>query len=466
MEAGRKQVLFDFLQVAAYFSPYAEVLCRNSPWKEIIMANVVIIGTQWGDEGKGKVVDLLTQKADCIVRFQGGNNAGHTLVVNGRKYIFHLIPSGILHPGKVCMIGNGVVLDPAVLIQEMDRLRDCGMPVTPERLVISRYTHVIMPYHRALDLAREGRKGAHRIGTTGRGIGPCYEDKVCRGGIRMHDLLHRKALREKLKRNLEEKNFLLERFFGEKPLDAASIEEEYLAYGERLSPYLDNVSMRLQDADRKGCNLLFEGAQGTHLDIDHGTYPFVTSSNTVAGNACCGAGIGPTRIHTVLGVVKAYTTRVGGGPFPSELKDETGEAMRERGGEFGATTGRPRRCGWLDMAVVNTSVRLNGLSGLIVTKLDVLTGIPSLKICVAYKCGNERIQAIPPELEAIEACEPICEEFPGWENDISRVRRFSDLPGNTVRYLKAVEELAGVPLYVVSVGPGREETIVLRHPFE
>ncbi|HOI94655.1 MAG TPA: adenylosuccinate synthase [Syntrophobacter fumaroxidans] len=429
------------------------------------MANVVIVGSQWGDEGKGKIVDLFTEKADCVVRFQGGNNAGHTLVVNGEKHIFHLVPSGILHRGKVCMIGNGVVVDPGVLIREMDRLHEAGIPVTRENLLISRYAHVIMPYHRAMDNARENRKGKTKIGTTGRGIGPCYEDKVARCGVRIHDLSDPKTLGEKIRRNLEEKNFLLERFFGEKPLDAAAMEQEYLAYGERLAPLVDNVSERLQEAVGEGRNILFEGAQGTHLDIDHGTYPFVTSSNTVAGNAACGSGIGPTRIDRVLGVVKAYTTRVGGGPFPSELLDETGERMRTRGGEFGSTTGRPRRCGWLDMVVVKTAIRLNGLSGLLITKLDVLTGIPKLKIVTSYNCGPKKIEYMPPELDALEACEPVYEEFHGWEEDIGSVRKFVDLPVNTRRYLQAMEEMAGVPLMVVSVGPARDETIVLEYPF-
>lgn len=430
------------------------------------MANVVIIGTQWGDEGKGKIVDLLTDKADCVVRFQGGNNAGHTLVVNNQKHIFHLIPSGILHPGKTCLIGNGVVIDPAVLIQEMDRLSEFGIPVSPSNFMISRYAHIIMPYHRVLDVARERRKGKTKIGTTGRGIGPCYEDKASRCGIRMHDLLDRRSLSEKIKRNLEEKNFLFENFFGEKPLDAEAIEEEYTRYGERLAPFTDNVSAFLHKADMEGRHILFEGAQGTHLDVDHGTYPYVTSSNTVAGNACSGAGIGPTRISSVIGVVKAYTTRVGGGPFPSELLDETGERIREIGGEFGATTGRPRRCGWLDMLVVKTSIRLNGLAGLAITKLDVLTGIRKLKIATAYRCGNQRLETVPPELDALQACTPVLEEFPGWEEDIQGVRRFSDLPKNTQNYLRTIEEMAGIPLAIVSVGPAREQTIMLRHPFE
>ena len=429
------------------------------------MANVIIVGTQWGDEGKGKVVDLLAEQADFIVRFQGGNNAGHTLVVNGKKHIFHLIPSGILHRDKKCMIGNGVVLDPGVLIEEMDRLEQAGFRVTPDTLLISLYTHVIMPYHRALDLAREKRKGRTAIGTTGRGIGPCYEDKVGRGGIRVHDLLDSAVFSEKLALNLEEKNFLLKNFFEQEPLDPAEIMDEYLAYGERIRPFAGNVSQQLREADALGRNILFEGAQGTQLDVDHGTYPYVTSSNTVAGNACCGAGIGPTRIDSVLGVVKAYTTRVGGGPFPSELLDETGERIRKLGGEFGATTGRPRRCGWLDMVVVNSSVRLNGLCGLVITKLDVLTGIPVLKIGVSYNCRGNRLDLVPAELDAIEACEPVFEEFPGWDEDIGKVRTWVDLPQNTKKYLKAIEKISGVPVMIISIGPSRDATIILRDPF-
>ncbi len=427
------------------------------------MANVVVIGTQWGDEGKGKVVDLLTERADYVVRFQGGNNAGHTLVVKGKQFIFHLIPSGILHPGKTCMIGNGVVLDPAVLLEEMRKLKENQLEVSPANLVVSPYVQVIMPYHKALDHAREHRKGTAKIGTTGRGIGPCYEDKVARTGIRLHDLFDRKILREKIEHGLEEKNFLLEKFYGVTPHDPRAIEEEYLAYGEVLKSFSRNISEILHDAVARGRNILFEGAQGTHLDVDHGTYPYVTSSNTIAGNACCGAGFGPTRIDTVVGIVKAYTTRVGGGPFPSELLNETGERIRSTGGEFGATTGRPRRCGWLDMVVVQSSVRLNGLAGLVVTKLDVLSGIPKLKIAVGYQCGSERLGSVPPELHALEACEPIYEEFDGWEEDIRRVRNLGDLPQNTRKYLQAIEELSGIPIFLVSVGPGREETIVLKH---
>ncbi len=364
------------------------------------MASVIIIGAQWGDEGKGKIVDLLAEQVNCVVRFQGGNNAGHTIVVGGRKFILHLIPSGILHPGRMCLIGNGVVIDPAVLLKEMDGLNGGGLPVTPENLMISRYAHVIMPYHQALDLAREARKGQAKIGTTGRGIGPCYEDRAGRSGIRVHDLFDENAFRQKLAANLEEKNFMLEHFYGTKPLATGPIIEQYLGYGKRLESFAGNVSLYVENAFREGRRVLFEGAQGSHLDIDHGTYPFVTSSNTVAGNACCGAGIGPTRIQSVLGVIKAYTTRVGGGPFPTELFDDTGEYIREHGGEFGSTTGRPRRCGWLDIMVVKASVRLNGLAGLIVTKLDVLSGIPTLKIAVGYQSGAERPEIMPNELQS------------------------------------------------------------------
>ena len=423
------------------------------------------MGAQWGDEGKGKIVDLLSEQADFIVRFQGGNNAGHTLVVNGEKHIFHLIPSGILHRGKKCMIGNGVVLDPRVLLEEMERLAQAGLRVTPDSLQISLYTHVIMPYHRALDLAREKKKGKTAIGTTGRGIGPCYEDKVGRNGIRVHDLFDPASFSEKLTGNLEEKNFLLKNFLDAEPLDPAQIIDEYLAYGEKLRPFAGNVSVQLQQADAAGRNVLFEGAQGTLLDIDHGTYPYVTSSSTVAGNACCGAGIGPTRIDSVIGVVKAYTTRVGGGPFPSELLDNTCEFMRSVGGEFGATTGRARRCGWLDMVALKSSVRLNGLCGLAVTKLDVLTGIPVIKIAVSYKCKGRTLDLVPPVIDELENCEPVFEEFPGWSEDLGKVRTWSQLPQNAQKYLRAIEQMSGVPVHLISVAPNREATIIIKNPF-
>ncbi|MBT8354325.1 MAG: adenylosuccinate synthase, partial [Desulfofustis sp.] len=339
------------------------------------MSSVVIVGTQWGDEGKGKIVDLLTRSADYVVRFQGGNNAGHTLVVNKQQYIFHIIPSGILYEDKKCMIGNGVIIDPAILLQEIGGLDEKGLPVTPQRLMISENAHLIMEYHKRLDQAQEAAlANDKKIGTTGRGIGPCYVDKVGRVGIKVGDLLDESNLRDKLAAALEEKNFLLKEKFGADPVSHDVVLANLLAYAEKLSPFVGNVSVELDNARRKGENILFEGAQGTQLDIDHGTYPFVTSSNTVAGNACNGAGFGPTHIDSVIGILKAYTTRVGEGPFPTELHDETGEALQRKGGEFGATTGRKRRCGWLDGVVATDAVRLNGLTGLAITKLDVLSG--------------------------------------------------------------------------------------------
>ena len=430
------------------------------------MPAVIVIGTQWGDEGKGKVVDLLSEDADYIVRFQGGNNAGHTLVVNNKKYIFHLIPSGILHEGKVCMIGNGVVLDPGVLIEELDRLEKNGQRVTPENLVISEHLHVIMPYHKALDIAREEKKGKGKIGTTGRGIGPCYEDKVARTGIRMNDLLDAEIFMEKLEKNVAEKNFVLTKFLEAEPLDTEKIYRTYLEYSERLRPYVGSVSRELSKAFERGADILFEGAQGTHLDIDHGTYPYVTSSNVVAGNACCGSGIGPTQVDKVIGICKAYTTRVGGGPFVTELSDDIGRHIQQSGGEYGATTGRPRRCGWLDVVVVNNAVRLNGLSWLAVTKLDVLTGIDPLKICTAYRYRGEELNYFPPQVKVLEDCEPVYETLPGWKEPITDVRGFDDLPENARNYIRRVEELTGTAVKLVSVGPEREQTIVLENPFK
>jgi adenylosuccinate synthase len=402
------------------------------------MANVIVVGTQWGDEGKGKVVDLLSESADYIVRFQGGNNAGHTLVVEDKKFILHLIPSGILHSDKTCCIGNGVVVDPGVLLGEIENLSSHEVQVSPDNLVISGQAHVIMTYHQAVDNARELRKGKSKIGTTGRGIGV----------------------------NLEEKNFYLEKFLGAKPLDYNQIADQYLAYGERLRPYAGNVSELLDRARRQGKNILFEGAQGTHLDIDHGTYPFVTSSNVVAGGACSGAGIGPTRIDTVIGICKAYTTRVGGGPFPTELEDQVGKHLQKVGAEFGSTTGRPRRCGWLDMVVLKNAARLNGLTSLAITKLDVLSGLEQIRIATSYVHGNSSMENFPNECFTLESCDPSYETFPGWSQDITSARTFSDLPANTQSYLRAIEELAEIPLSIVSVGPGREQTIMMQNPFE
>jgi adenylosuccinate synthase len=430
------------------------------------MANVVVVGTQWGDEGKGKIVDLCTQFASYIVRFQGGNNAGHTLVVEGKKFILHLIPSGILHPGKVCCIGNGVVVDPGVLIGEMEKLRAHPIHVGPDNLLISWQAHVIMPYHREIDRAREVRKGKGKIGTTGRGIGPCYEDKVGRMGVRMHDLVHHDRLSEKVRENLEEKNFYLERFLGVSPLNYEAILDEYLAYGDRLRPYVRNVAAMLDEAQRQGKNILFEGAQGTTLDVDHGTYPYVTSSSTVAGNACCGSGVGPTRIDSVMGIAKAYTTRVGGGPFPTELTDAVGEHLQQKGVEFGSTTGRPRRCGWLDLVVVKNAARLNGLSSLAITKLDVLTGLEKLRIAFSYTKDESASVTFPTDCFLMDQCEPSYLELPGWSEDIAAARRFSDLPASAQRYLRTIEELTETPLTIISVGAGREQTIMLRNPFE
>ncbi len=430
------------------------------------MPNVVVIGTQWGDEGKGKVVDILASKADLIVRFQGGNNAGHTLVVDGEQTICHLIPSGILHKDKKCLIGNGVVVDPQVLLEEIRTLTEKGFSITSERLFLSEKAHLIMPYHKALDIAREAAKGKGKLGTTGRGIGPCYEDKVGRRGIRAVDLLDPKALEEKIRINLEEKNFLLSRFFGADILEFQPIYDSYLLMAEKIVPFISNVSLEIDEAIRKGEKVLFEGAQGTHLDIDHGTYPFVTSSNPVSGAVCAGAGVGPDKLHHIMGIVKAYTTRVGAGPFPTELLDETGDYLQERGAEFGATTGRRRRCGWLDLVMLKDSILYNGLTSICVTKLDVLTGLDRIRICVAYNINGKRIDHMPADIRSLAQCEPVYEELPGWNEDISNAGDMDQLPGRTRDYLERIEEITGVPLSIVSVGPQREETIELMDPFK
>jgi adenylosuccinate synthase len=408
------------------------------------MSNVVVVGTQWGDEGKGKVVDLLTSRADMVVRFQGGNNAGHTLVVNGKETICHLIPSGILHEGKKCLIGNGVVVDPEVLLEEINALKEKGIHINPQRLSLSEKAHLIMPYHKAIDLAREEAKGKHKLGTTGRGIGPCYEDKAGRTGIRAMDLIETETLEEKIRSNLKEKNFLLTQFLDADPLEVRPIFEQYLSMAEILRPYIADVSSEIDTAIRSGEKVLFEGAQGTHLDIDHGTYPFVTSSNPVSGAVCTGAGVGPDKLHHIIGIIKAYTTRVGAGPFPTELLDETGDYIQEKGAEFGATTGRRRRCGWLDLVMMRDSIRLNGLSSLSVTKLDVLTGLETLKICVAYDLQGKRIDYKPASLKKLEQCAPIYEEMPGWKEDISSARHIDQLPPEARVYLERIEQITGV----------------------
>ncbi|MBU2539520.1 MAG: adenylosuccinate synthase [Proteobacteria bacterium] len=431
------------------------------------MANVVIVGTQWGDEGKGKIVDLLTEHADYVVRFQGGNNAGHTLVVEGKKYVFHLIPSGILYENKMCFIGNGVVLDPGVLLEEMDKLAASGLPVNPQRLMISERAHLIMPYHRLLDSCSESALASgKKIGTTGRGIGPCYGDKILRKGIKAGDLLDKGLFMEKLRENLEEKNFLFSKKFNTDPLVPEAIYDEYLKYAERLAPFIDNVSVALDDGRKAGKHILFEGAQGTQLDIDHGTYPFVTSSNTIAGNACTGSGFGPSHIDCVIGILKAYTTRVGEGPFPTELFDATGDELQKKGGEFGATTGRKRRCGWLDGVIAREAVRLNGINGLAITKLDVLSGQPTLKLATSYEADGKKMTALPNNITTYAKMQPVYEDLAGWSEEISQARSVDDLPTKARDYVKRIEEFTETPAYILSVGPGREQTMLLKNPFE
>ncbi len=430
------------------------------------MSSVIVVGTQWGDEGKGKIVDLLTRYADYVVRFQGGNNAGHTLVIDGKVFIFHLIPSGILYDNKVCMIGNGVVLDPAELLGEITELAKEGLAVTPERFMISEGAHLLMPYHARIDQAGEASLSAEKkIGTTGRGIGPCYIDKVGRIGIKAGDLADETLFRDKLKAAVTEKNFLLVKKYGEAPIDYDTVLAEAMAWGEKLQPYLGNVSVTLDNARKSGKNILFEGAQGTHLDVDHGTYPFVTSSNTVAANACTGSGFGPSHIDAVIGIMKAYTTRVGAGPFPTELNDSVGKALQEKGHEFGATTGRPRRCGWLDGVVVNDAVRLNGLTGLAITKLDVLSGLEKLEIATSYRLGDKKLTAMPANIRQVAAVTPVYESLEGWKEALEAVTEYDALPAAARNYISRVEEITETPASIVSVGPDRRQTLLLNNPF-
>jgi adenylosuccinate synthase len=427
-------------------------------------SNVVVIGTQWGDEGKGKVVDWLTDHAQGVVRFQGGHNAGHTLVIGGKKTVLHLIPSGILRPGVRCYIGNGVVVSPQALLDELAMLENAGVEVQG-RLTISDACPLILPYHAALDQARESAKGEGKIGTTGRGIGPAYEDKVARRAIRLQDLFHRERFAAKLGEVLDYHNFVLKQYFNARPVDFQKTLDQTLALAERFRPMVGDVPRLLFEAGKRGENLLFEGAQGTLLDVDHGTYPYVTSSNCVAGAAAAGSGVGPQALHYVLGITKAYTTRVGGGPFPTELYDDVGKHLASRGNEFGATTGRARRCGWFDAAALKRSIQINGVSGLCVTKLDVLDGVETLQLGVGYRVGMETLDILPSGAEALAQCEPIYEEIPGWTESTVGIRRHHDLPKNARNYLKRIEETCGVPIDLISTGPDREETIVLRHPF-
>ena len=429
------------------------------------MSTLVVVGIQWGDEGKGKIVDLLTQYADCIVRFQGGNNAGHTLVVDGQKTIVRLIPSGVLHAGKICGIGNGVVVDPQVLVEEIDTLQKQGCLTDPTSLKISETAHLIMPYHKAIDLARERLRGEGRIGTTGRGIGPTYEDKMARIGIRVIDLLDEEIFREKLTHNLKEKNIYLGSMLKEQALDFTQIFDEYCHLRDRLAPYVTDVSRYLYEEINHGRKVLFEGAQGSMLDVDHGTYPYVTSSNTVAGAVCTGAGIAPQFIHNVIGISKTYTTRVGGGPFPTELFGPEGEKLRRDGGEFGTVTGRPRRCGWFDAVVARSAARLNGLTSLALTKIDVLSGLQTLRICTAYEYKGRRYDEVPPSAHILENLTPIYEELPGWSERLTDLRSLDALPENARRYVERIEQLANVPVKMISVGAGREETILIRPTF-
>ncbi|MGD2031939.1 MAG: adenylosuccinate synthase [Gammaproteobacteria bacterium] len=427
--------------------------------------NVVVIGTQWGDEGKGKVVDLLTDRAAAVVRFQGGHNAGHTLVIDGEKTVLHLIPSGILRDQVACLIGNGVVLAVDALIDEIDRLTAKGVPVE-ERLRISPACPLILPSHVALDKAREQAKGAQAIGTTGRGIGPAYEDKVARRALRVSDLFHRERFAAKLGEVLDYHNFVLKHYFRAPSVNFQNVLEDSLEKAERIRPMVADVGQLLEQLHRDKRNVLFEGAQGALLDIDHGTYPFVTSSNTTAGGASTGTGLGPRYLDYVLGIVKAYTTRVGAGPFPTELFDEMGEHLARVGHEFGATTGRPRRCGWFDAVSLRRSIRLNSVSGLCVTKLDVLDGLDTIKICVGYRIGGQ-VRELPPLMaEHYADCEPVYEDMPGWKESTIGITAHEDLPDNAKQYLKRIEDLVDTPVDVISTGPDRSETIVKRHPFD
>jgi len=423
------------------------------------MAVRIVVGTQWGDEGKGKYIDMLAKDSDIVVRFSGGNNAGHTIVAGGIKYALHLIPSGILHKGKTCIIGNGVVVDPEVLIKEINGLNEKG--INTDGLLISDRAHVIMPYHRELDELQENFRGSGNLGTTKRGIGPAYADKAERSGIRMCDLIDRDVFVQKVKSNLEVKNLIIEKVYGGKGFDADKIIEEYLEYANILRKYVADVNYILYEVMEKGRNILFEGAQATFLDLDFGTYPYVTSSNPIAGGVCTGAGVGPVYIDEIYGVLKAYTSRVGAGPFPTEQNNEIGDRIRELGWEYGTTTGRPRRCGWLDTVMIRYAAKINGLTGLAINHVDTIGKLEKIKLCVAYKKDGKEIVYFPASLEELAKCEPVYEEFDSWNDDISGVRNYEDLPDNAKKYLKRIEELVGVGIKLIGVGKDREQTIVV-----
>jgi adenylosuccinate synthase len=428
------------------------------------MPIVIVVGAQWGDEGKGKLVDVLTEKADIVARYQGGHNAGHTVVIKDEKYILHLIPSGILHKNTVCIIGNGVVVEPGALIDEIEGLRKRRIKVS-DNLLVSKNAHLIMPYHLALDRASEKAKGKKCIGTTGRGIGPAYVDKMSRAGLRVGDLLTPDIFREKLDTNLKHINFLMKNLYKEPGFTAKKIFDQYMGYGKRLRKHIADTDIVLNNAISDGKNLLLEGAQGTLLDIDHGTYPYVTSSNSTAGGACTGLGIGPTRISNVLGIVKAYTTRVGSGPFPTEVDGPVGEEIRAKGGEFGATTGRPRRCGWLDTVILRHAVMINGFSGMAITKLDILDGLNTIRICTAYKYKGKTFHHFPKEAGVFESCTPVYEEISGWNASTVGIKEFRKLPTKAQRYIRRMEELVGVKAHLISTGQKRDELITLVDQF-
>jgi len=424
------------------------------------MSTLVVVGSQWGDEGKGKITDLLSEEADIIVRYQGGCNAGHTVVKGDNQFIFHLIPSGILHKGVKCLIGNGVVIDPESLLQEIESLKKKNIEID-DNLFIDFKAHVVLPYHKTLDEIKEMKRGKDKIGTTKRGIGPAYVDKIARTGIRMIDIIDGKSLSKKLETNLNEKNDILEKLYGLKisSQEKKEILKKYSEYGQLLKKYVIDVSLYLNQAINKDKEILFEGAQGTLLDIDHGTFPYVTSSNPIAGGACIGTGVGPTKIDRVMGITKAYTTRVGRGPFPTEMQGELEEYTRQKGGEFGATTGRPRRCGWFDAVLVNYAVRINGMDSMVLTKIDVLSDFDKIKICTSYKYNGETIKEFPVNLEILENCIPVYEEMEGWKGDISQITKYEDLPQQLKVYIRRIEELVRTKVVIISVGPKRSQTI-------